>query len=50
MKPEPEWYISDKPTLNSRLKLAWDIGTFITAIGFSLVAFGFEELLKWMEE
>lgn len=50
MKPEPNWYITDKPTILSRLKMAWDIGTILTAFSFALVAYGVESLLKWMEE
>jgi len=50
MKPGPTWYVSDNPTIFSRLKTAWDIGTILTAIGFALVAYAVETLLKLGDE
>jgi len=50
MKPGPDWYICDEPTVLSRLKTVWDIGTILTAFGFALAAYGVESLLEWTDE
>lgn len=50
MKPGPDWYVCDEQTILSRLKTVWDIGTILTAFSFALVAYGFESILKWMDE